>query len=266
MALNARATIFAAALAVLLGGCQTGKWGASEEWRLQNLEEKALGFSNSQLSHAERLDALEERMDQIDPAHKSMTLHDEKSQGEKPLLTSTDLPEPASAPQKEAASAKKASDWEKYPAVESKKSTRTVKVAGAKKPAKAAPMSMASGKALYEKGLADVLGGKSADGRELLERFIRENPKHSLLPNAQYWLGESYYHEKRFPEAVVAFKEVHRLYPKHPKAAASLLKLGYSYSSLGDKGNAKFYMNVLVQDYPNSDPAALARKTLRVMN
>ncbi len=51
-------------------------------------------------------------------------------------------------------------------------------------------------------------------------------------------------------------------YPGHPKAAAALLKAGYAYESLNDGANARFYWQILLDDYPGSAPAALARKRM----
>jgi tol-pal system protein YbgF len=267
MALSVRATLLTAALVVLLGGCQTGKqWSKSEEWRLQNLEEKALGFKNTQLSHAERLDIVEKRLNQLESQPGDDAPAEQKDQ---PLLSSQDLPEPGPVTTNAAETPQSDKKWGAYPEVKGKKRARTVKVEAPKKVAKAAPAkasaSAMSAKALYDAGLKHVLAGKTKEGRAELQRFIATYPKSALQPNARYWLGESYYHEKRYPESVVAFKDVHRLYPKHEKAAAALLKLGYAYAALGDKGNARFYLNVLLDDYGSTDPAALGRKKLRAL-
>ncbi|GAB7080294.1 tol-pal system protein YbgF [Megalodesulfovibrio paquesii] len=115
----------------------------------------------------------------------------------------------------------------------------------------------------YEEALKLVQAGKSDRARQLLTAFIQENPKSALLPNAYYWLGETYYQDKRYAQAILTFKDVTAKFPKHGNAAAALLKIGYSYEQLGDKPNARFYLGTLVKEYPRSESAAQAREALQ---
>lgn len=172
---------------------------------------------------------------------------------------------PASATSAPAAPAK---PWEAYPEVRAKGAPKAAAPAkaGAQAPAPAPKPSAApapvTGQADYDAALRLVLAGKTAQGRAALERFLAANPASALVPNARYWLGETYYHERDDGAAIVAFNAVHQQHPGHDKAAAALLKIGYAYARLGDTANARFYLQVLVQDYPASEPAALARKRL----
>ncbi|MDP3426095.1 MAG: tol-pal system protein YbgF, partial [Humidesulfovibrio sp.] len=125
-----------------------------------------------------------------------------------------------------------------------------------------APSGAASGSALYTEGMTQVRAEHAAEGRKLLQDFVAAEPNSLLMPNALYWIGESHYVEKDYPQAILAFKEVTRRYPKHHKSAAALLKIGMSYAMLGEKDNASLYLRALLQDFPKSEPAPLARKKL----
>jgi len=181
-------------------------------------------------------------------------------------------PAPAAPAAAKPAPAAPAKPWEAYPEVRAKGAAKAAAPAKATAPASApagkasaAPAkapALATGQADYDAALRLVLDGKPAQGRAALERFLAANPASALAPNARYWLGETYYHERDDAEAIVAFKAVHQQFPDHDKAAAALLKIGYAYARLGDTANARFYLQVLVQDYPASEPAALARKRL----
>jgi tol-pal system protein YbgF len=94
--------------------------------------------------------------------------------------------------------------------------------------------------------------------------FLRDYPRSPLAPNAGYWLGECGYSTGKYGDAVIAFKDVASKYPGHPKAAAALLKAGYAYERMRDTANAHFYWQLLLDDYPSSGPAALARKRMSV--
>lgn len=109
--------------------------------------------------------------------------------------------------------------------------------------------------ALYEKG--DYAGAQRA-----FADFAAASPGDSLVPNAIYWQGECQYSLRKYDSAIFFFQDVINKYPNHAKAAAALLKAGYSYERLNDMANARFYWQILIDDFPKSAPAALARKRL----
>jgi tol-pal system protein YbgF len=166
---------------------------------------------------------------------------------------------PAPAPQAKAEAPASGKPWEAYPEVRAKTPAKaaspTQPSAATKAPAapatkaRAKAPAPATGKAAYDAALRLVLDGKAAQGRAAMERFLAAEPASPLAPNARYWVGETYYHEGDDAEAIVAFKTVHQQFPRHSKAAAALLKIGYAYERLGDTANARFYLQVLTQDY-----------------
>ncbi len=96
---------------------------------------------------------------------------------------------------------------------------------------------------------------KYKEAEQAFDKFLAANPQGVLAPNALYWKGETYYARGDYPNAIFTFKEVQTRYPKHSKAADSLLKTGMSYAKLGDKNNANLHYTVLKEDFPNSDAA-----------
>lgn len=116
---------------------------------------------------------------------------------------------------------------------------------------------------LYRKALDLAQGEKPERARPLFQEFLQKYPKNALAPNALYWLGETYYAQKDYPQAILAFKDVTARYPEHHKSAAALLKIGMSYRNVGDTDNALFYLRTLVDEHPGSEPARMARELLR---
>ncbi len=104
---------------------------------------------------------------------------------------------------------------------------------------------------------------KFAEGRALLESFIDKYPKHDLHVNGLYWIGEAYYGEKKYEQAILQFQDVISTYPKHPKAPAALLKQGLAFNALGDGTNARTTMQKLLEEYPNSSQADSAKQYLK---
>jgi tol-pal system protein YbgF len=102
-----------------------------------------------------------------------------------------------------------------------------------------------------------------AEGRKQLEAFLKENPSHSLAPNAAYWIGESYAGEKDYEKAILQFEEVIRQYGDHPKAAAAYLKQALTFDQLGDRQSARAIMDKLIKSFPLSEQADIARQRLK---
>lgn len=117
----------------------------------------------------------------------------------------------------------------------------------------------------YQAALSALEAGQPQVALVQFQDFLANYQGHSLTPNAGYWLGECHYSMKRYDAAISAFKDVVAQYPGHEKAAASMLKAGYSYALLGDAASARFFLEALVKDFPSSQPASLARARLAAM-
>lgn len=99
--------------------------------------------------------------------------------------------------------------------------------------------------------------------RERFEEVVKKGSKSSLADNAQYWVGDILYDQKRYEEAILAFNQVVKQYPKSNKAPAALLKQGMAFRELGDKRTAKIVLNRLIKAYPDSSQADAAKKMLK---
>lgn len=116
---------------------------------------------------------------------------------------------------------------------------------------------------LYQKALETYRGGNMTKAREEFAAFLEKHPKHELAANASYWLGESYYGEKRYDQAVLAFQEVIKNFPTKEKAPAALLKQGMAFKELGDAKSARFVYRKLIDEYPKAEETAKAKEKLK---
>lgn len=101
-----------------------------------------------------------------------------------------------------------------------------------------------------------------AEGRGLLETFIKTYPNHALTVNALYWSGEALYGEKNYELAILTLQDVISQYSSHPKAAAAMYKQALAFDALGDRQNAKTTMQKLIEEYPAADQVENAKKFL----
>ncbi len=122
-----------------------------------------------------------------------------------------------------------------------------------------------SPEATYRRALNTLLSGSPSEAQDMLQSFLEAHPESDLAPNATYWLGEAHYVQKRFAQSILFFKDVSNTYPEDPKAADALLKMGYAYANLGQTDNARFYLQRLVEHYPASHSARLAKERLQTL-
>ncbi len=111
----------------------------------------------------------------------------------------------------------------------------------------------------YKQALDLVMRGQAQAGRAGLQTFLQSHPQSKLAPNAHYWVGESYYSQGNYNDALLAFRQVTTNYPKHHKTSDALLKAGMTYQRMGDAENAKTQYQTLITNFPRSNAAKIAR-------
>lgn len=116
---------------------------------------------------------------------------------------------------------------------------------------------------VYQAGRDAFAAGDTAKAREIFSRFLEQYPGNELSANATYWLGETYYKEKNYEQAIVTFQQVIKSFPKHEKVPAALLKQGMSFRELGDSKSARYVYKKLAEEFPQSEEAKLAKEKLK---
>lgn len=97
---------------------------------------------------------------------------------------------------------------------------------------------------------------------ELLD-FLAKYPKHPLAASAQYWIGEAYYLQHDYRQALAEFQKVLAYGGTNGPVAEALLKIGLCYARLREPGRAQEAWRRLVREFPESEAAARARALLR---
>ncbi|MBI5804720.1 tol-pal system protein YbgF [candidate division TA06 bacterium] len=118
-------------------------------------------------------------------------------------------------------------------------------------------------KKLYDASYLDITKGNYDLALAGFNEFIKRFPKHDLADNAQYWIGEGYYAQKKYEPALTEFEKVVGNYPGKDKEPAALYKMGLCLQEMGDKAKARQYWQLLVKKYPKSPEAALAKDKLK---
>ena len=103
---------------------------------------------------------------------------------------------------------------------------------------------------------------KYGEAGRVLRSFIDGNPKHTLTPNAHYWLGRTYFVRADYENAAFAFAEGFQKFPEAQKAPANLLNLGMSLARLGKNREACTTYTRLLRTY-NKAGNSLKRRVTR---
>jgi tol-pal system protein YbgF len=114
----------------------------------------------------------------------------------------------------------------------------------------------------YDIAFAHLRAGRFLESARAFEDFIQNYPQSNLTDNAYYWLGESYYVKRQYPQALAAFQSLTTKFPKSSKAADSLLKIGYSYYEMDDLTKAETNLQIVIDKYPNTSISRLAKNRL----
>jgi len=118
---------------------------------------------------------------------------------------------------------------------------------------------------LYKDAYETLHKGDLEGARRKFEAFLKQYPNTELSDNAQFWIGETYYLKKDYERAILEYEKAIVKYPEGDKIPAALYKQALAFFELGDKTNAKNLLRRVIEKYPHSDQADLAKKKLETI-
>jgi tol-pal system protein YbgF len=127
-------------------------------------------------------------------------------------------------------------------------------------PAKPAPPTDKIAK--YKAAYNALKAKKYKEARQMFEAFLKEYSSDELSDNAQFWIAETYYWEKDYEGAILAYELLLKKYPNSPKIPSGLLKQGLSFIEIGDSKTGKIILDQLVERYPDTNEAKIAKKNI----
>jgi tol-pal system protein YbgF len=120
-------------------------------------------------------------------------------------------------------------------------------------------------RAMYESAFDSLKEGRYAEAARRFQSFLDQYPSGEYAPNAQYWLGESYYVTQNYQIALESFQRLLSQFPSSNKSPDALLKVGYCHYELRQWPQAESTLNQVVQQYPDTTVARLAQGRLRAL-
>lgn len=122
--------------------------------------------------------------------------------------------------------------------------------------------SPAQAEALYRDAYLDLTRGDYALATQGLQNYLVRYPTGPRIPEVHYYLGECYYAQNRYLEAVADFQYVVREFPQSRLAPAAYLKSGFCYRYLEERHLEQKAFETLIDRYPGTDEAKQARAAL----
>jgi tol-pal system protein YbgF len=107
----------------------------------------------------------------------------------------------------------------------------------------------------YDLAYGYVLHKDYALAEESFRAFLKKYPADRLVPDANYWLGESLFQRQRYRDAAESFLAVSTKYETAGRAPDALLRLGQSLAALGEKDAACATFNEVGRKYPRASLA-----------
>ncbi|OGP62725.1 MAG: tol-pal system protein YbgF [Deltaproteobacteria bacterium RBG_13_47_9] len=115
---------------------------------------------------------------------------------------------------------------------------------------------------LYKDAYETLQRGDLEGARRKFEAFLKQYPNIELSDNAQFWIGETYFLKKDFEKAILEYEKTIAKYPEGDKISAALLKQALAFLEIGDKSTARNLLRRVIERYPHSDQAEMAKKRL----
>ncbi len=111
----------------------------------------------------------------------------------------------------------------------------------------------------YNRAFSYLQQRNYAEAEKTFKSFVAANPNDNLTGNALFWLGETYSAQKNYPDAASQYLDSYRKFPKGSKAVESLLKLGVSLESMGEKQQACQTFARVLKEHPDA-PSSLKQR------
>ena len=125
------------------------------------------------------------------------------------------------------------------------------------------PAAAPSADLLYSNGLRDLNGKKYDLAAQEFGDYLKFYGTTDLASNAQFYVGEIFFAQQQYDQAIDAYSKVINNYPKSFKLAPAHLKRALALISLGEKNSGVSELRMVVKSYPGTDEEKRARAKLQ---
>jgi tol-pal system protein YbgF len=116
---------------------------------------------------------------------------------------------------------------------------------------------------VYDAALSQYQRGTLGAARLGFQQIVDQYGSDELAPEARYYLAEILQREGNLEEAIDAFNEIAQFHPTSPRVPNALYRVGLLQLELGNREEAEQFLERVVNTWPDSMAADLARDELR---
>lgn len=116
---------------------------------------------------------------------------------------------------------------------------------------------------LFAVAYSDYSRGNDALALSEFQQYVETYPNSEMADNAEYWIGEILWAQKKYEGAMDAFIRVYNISPKGDKAAIALYKRALALAEMGRRGDAEAQLKAIVKAYPKRRESEMAKRLLQ---
>jgi tol-pal system protein YbgF len=125
------------------------------------------------------------------------------------------------------------------------------------------PLTHLSPKEVYNMAYSDYRKGNFELAIDGFKMYREQFPESPLVDNSLYWIGECYFSQEKYPEAIEQFNELLLNYPRGDRIPAAYLKKGISLMELSQKEKSLIVFKLLISKYPLEEETKIAQQKIK---
>ena len=106
-------------------------------------------------------------------------------------------------------------------------------------------------KEYYDRAIELYMNKDYDNSLKAFNELVKNNDSHALADNAQFWIGQIYYLQKKYSLAISEYERVSSLGDGN-KAADADYKIALSFINLGNNDLAFKHFKYIIEEYPNN--------------
>lgn len=118
---------------------------------------------------------------------------------------------------------------------------------------------------LYENGVRDRSGGKPEMALKDFGDYVQLYGDTDKAPSAQFWIGQIFFEQRDFPNAIKAFDQVLERWPPNQKTPEAMLKKGQALVLMDKRTDGAAEFRQVLTKFPRSDMAPKACSELKAL-